>query len=283
VVADRRFRFGVTNGAATDMASWTAAARRAESLGYATFLVPDTLNTPAPLPALAAAAAATTTINVGTWVLCDPLRNPRTVAWEVASLDQLSGGRVELGLGAGRPGAERDAQRLGVPYGSPGERVGRLADSVALIRDLLAGREDGFPAATRPVPVLIAASGRRMLRYAAEQADIVAFGWPPTTTTEQARPLIEQVRDAASDRLDGLELAAGLIAVGDDHHPWLQRLGVNASQLAASGAVTAVAGTPRQMADALRSHRDDLGLTYFTVPIQSAETFAPVVELLAGT
>ena len=278
----RPFRFGVTNAAAPDMASWTGAARRAESLGYATFLMPDTLNTPAPLPALAAAAAATTSLRVGTWVLCDPLRNPRTVAWEVASLDRLSGGRVELGLGAGRPGAEHDAQRLGVPYGSPGQRLQRLAESMALIRRLLDGDEPDFPAATARVPILIAASGPRLLRHAAQHADIIALGWPPTTTPDQARPLLDQVRNAAGDRIDDLELAAGLIAVGDEQHPWLQRMGLDARTLAAADAVTVIAGTPQQMADTLRRRRDTLGLSYITVPAQSAEAFAPVVELLAG-
>lgn len=129
MTSERAFRFGITNGAVADMASWTDAARRAESLGYATFLMPDTLRTPAPLPALAAAAAATSTLRVGTWVLCDSLRNPRMLAWEVASLDQLSGGRVELGLGAGRPDAEQDARRLDVAYGSPRERIDRPRQS----------------------------------------------------------------------------------------------------------------------------------------------------------
>jgi probable F420-dependent oxidoreductase len=264
------------------MASWTGAARRAESLGYATFLMPDTLYTSAPLPALAAAAAATTTLRVGTWVLCDALRNPRTLAWEIASLDQLSGGRVELGLGAGRPGAEHDARRLRMPYGSPGERVDRLAASVPLLRDLLDGDEDGFPAAASRVPILIAASRPRLLGYAAQHADIIAFGWPPTTTAEQAQRLIDRVRNAASDRFNDVELAAGLIAVGDAQHPWLQRMGLDPVTLAKDDAITVLAGTPRQMADTLLQRRDNLGLSYLTVPIQSAEAFAPVVELLTG-
>lgn len=282
-MTNRPFRFGVTNGGAGDMASWTAAARRAESLGYATFLMPDTTSTSAPLPALAAAAATTATIQVGTWVLSAPLHNPRTLAWEIASLDQLTSGRVELGLGAGRPGAEQDAQRLGVPYGSPGQRVERLAESVALIRHLLAGGEDGFPAATSPVPILIAAARPRLLRYAARHADIIAFSWPPTTTATQAHALIDIVREAAADRLDRLELAAGLIAVGDQQHPWLERMGLDPATLAATGAITVTTGTPRQMADTLLRLRDDLGLSYLTVPAPSADTFAPVVELLVGT
>lgn len=283
MTSERAFRFGITNGAVADMASWTDAARRAESLGYATFLMPDTLRTPAPLPALAAAAAATSTLRVGTWVLCDSLRNPRMLAWEVASLDQLSGGRVELGLGAGRPDAEQDARRLDVAYGSPRERIDRLATSVALLRHLLDGGEDGFPGAAGRVPILIAASGPRLLSYAAAHADIIAFGWPPTTTAEQARRLIDQVRDAAALRFGHLELASGLIAVGDEQHPWLQRMGLTPAALAANDALTVLTGPPRQMADTLLRHRDRLGLSYFTVPAQSAEAFAPVLELLTGT
>lgn len=280
-MTDRPFRFGVTTGFASDMASWTAAARRAESLGYATFLAPDTLRTPAPLPALAAAAAVTSSLRVGTWVLCDPLRNPRVLAWEAASLDRLTGGRFELGIGAGRPDAEQDAQRLGVAYGSPGERVERLAASVALLRRLLDGGEDGFPAAAGRVPILIAASGPRLLRYAAEHADIIALGWPPTTTAEQARPLIQQVRDAAPHRFGDVELATGLLAVGDEEHPWLRRMGLDAAQLAADGALTVLRGSARQMADTLLRRRDEFGLSYLTVPMQSAEALAPVIELLA--
>ena len=122
-MSERKFRFGATAGPVTDADSWAETARRVESAGFDTLLLPDTLYTPAPLVALAAAAAVTTTLRVGTWVLCDSLRNPAMLAWEAATLDRLSDGRFELGLGAGRPDAERDAQVLGVPYGSPGERV----------------------------------------------------------------------------------------------------------------------------------------------------------------
>lgn len=284
-MGERPFRFGVTGAEASDLASWTKSAKRAESLGYSTFLLPDTLNTPAPLPALAAAAAVTTTLRLGTWVLCDPLRNPRVLAWEVATLDRLSGGRFELGLGAGRPGAERDAALLGVAYGSPGERVQRLADSLATMRTLLGGDEPGFPGAVQQpgVPVLVAASGPRLLAFAARQADIVAFGWPPATTEEQARERVAQVRDAAPERFDELELAAGLIAVGDGDYPWLARMGTDVRTLADAGAVTVLSGTAKQMADALRRRRDALGLSYFTVPAQAAQSFAPVVAELAGT
>ena len=215
-------------------------------------------------------------------MLCDPLRHPRTVAWEMASLARMTGGRVELGLGAGRPAAGEDARRLGVRFGTAAERMQRLRESVPLIRGLLDGAESDFPSAGHRVPILIAASGPRLLEFAAREADIVAFGWPPATDEDGARAVIDRVVTAAGDRAGEIELAAGLIAVGDEQHPWLQRMGVDPAALAAAGAVTVVAGTAREIADTLLRRRDRLGLSYITVPSASADAFGTVVELLAG-
>lgn len=279
----RAFRFGVTHAGPPDLGSWTATAQRVESLGYDTFLVPDTLNTPAPLLGLGVAAAVTNTLRVGSWVLCDPLRNPRSVAWEIGSLARMTGGRVELGLGAGRPTAGEDARRLGLPFGAGPERASRLRASVPLIRGLLDGAEADFPSAGHRVPILIAGSGPKLLEFAAQSADIVAFGWPPDTDEDRARSVIDRVVTAAGDRLGELELATGLIAVRERQHPWLQRMGVDPAALAAAGAVTVVTGSPREIADTLLRRRDRLGLSYLTVPSASAEDFAPVVELLAAS
>ncbi|MDQ2839204.1 MAG: LLM class flavin-dependent oxidoreductase [Actinomycetota bacterium] len=270
-MSDHLFRFGLSNGVVGDLPSWTAAARRAESLGYATFLLPDTLRTPAPLAALAAAAAVTTSLRVGTWVLCDPLRNPRQLAWEAASLQQLCGGRFELGIGAGRPDAQAECADLGVPFGTPGERIARLSDTVALLREKLPD-----------TMIMVAASGPKLLNLAARTADIVAFGWPPATDTKAARERIDIVRSAAAESSPDVELAAGLIAVGDSAQPWLARMGTDARALAAHGAITVITGTPRQMADELQRRRDTLGLSYLTVPASAAEAFAPVVAELAN-
>ncbi|MEV4167040.1 LLM class flavin-dependent oxidoreductase [Nonomuraea dietziae] len=97
----RPFRFGVVAGKAPGGEGWTALAHRAERLGYATLLVPDTLGTFAPFPALAAAAAVTTTLRLGTYVLSAPNRTSGQVAWEADTLRTLSAGRFELGLGTG--------------------------------------------------------------------------------------------------------------------------------------------------------------------------------------
>jgi alkanesulfonate monooxygenase SsuD/methylene tetrahydromethanopterin reductase-like flavin-dependent oxidoreductase (luciferase family) len=206
------------------------------------------------------------------------------LAWEAATVDQLSAGRLELGLGVGRPDAEKDAARLGIPFGSPSQRVQRLEASVQTLKNLLSGGEPGFPAGVQQPhpPILIAAARPWLLAFAAREANIVAFGWAPDTTVEVAEKRIAIVREAAPDRFDSLELAAGLIAIGDDDHPWLRRMGLDVRALAAGGAITVLTGTPGQMADTLRRRRDTLGLSYLTVPIQSAETFAPVVEMLAG-
>jgi probable F420-dependent oxidoreductase len=269
-MSHRPFRFGLTNAVVGDGAMWASTARRAESLGYSTFLVPDTLRTAAPLPALAAAAAVTTSLRVGTWVLCDPLRNPRQLAWEAAGLQDLSGGRFELGIGAGRPDATADCAELGLPFGSAGERIARLRETVGMLRDRLPG-----------TPIMIAAAGPKLLTFAARAADIVAFGWPPATDLAAALERIEIVRAAAGERVDAIELATGFVAVGEGRHPWLERMGTDARTLAAQGAITVLTGTPREMTDELQRRREATGLSYFTVPADAAETFAPVVEKLA--
>jgi probable F420-dependent oxidoreductase len=267
----RGFRFGVVNGATGDPAAWKSAAQRAESLGYATFLLPDTTSTPAPLPALAAAAVVTTSLHVGTWVLCDPLRPAAQLAWEAGTLQSLAAGRFELGIGAGRPGAEADCARLGVPFGTPAERVARLADTLQVLSEDLPDTS-----------ILIAAGGPRLLSLAARTADAIAFGWPPMTDGAAAAKSVETVRAAAGTRIDDIELACGLVAVGEEEQPWLARSGVTPRELADAGAVTAVAGNPTQMIDALQRRRDALGLSYYTVPSGVAEQFAPVVAALSG-
>lgn len=268
---ERPFRFGVTFGSVGAAAGWAATARRAEGWGYSTVLLPDTTRTPAPLASLAVAAAATTDLRVGTWVLCDPLHNPRQLAWEAASLHELSGGRFELGIGAGRPDAGTDCAALGVPFGSPAERIERLAQTVDILRERLPD--------TR---MLVAASGPTLLALAARTADTVAFGWPPYTDSAAARERIAIVEAAAGDRADQLELAAGLVAAGDGEHPWLSRMGTDAATLAGVGAVTVLTGTVRQMVHTVQQRRDDLGLSYYTVPSSDAESFAPLVAALAG-
>src|SRR6266508_4025644 len=127
--AHRQFRFGVVASGAGSGEEWVERARRVESLGYSTLVMPDTLGpTLTPIPALGVVAGATRSLRLGTYVLANDFRNPVLLARECATLDFLSGGRLEVGLGAGRPGAEADHRKLGVPFDSGGVRVERLAE-----------------------------------------------------------------------------------------------------------------------------------------------------------
>ncbi len=297
--ASRPFRFGVVAAQARSADDWTARARRVESLGYSTLLVPDGLRyTLAPLPALAAAAAVTSSLRVGTYVLANDFRNPVLLAKEAATLDLLSGGRFELGLGVGRPAAAEDNRMLGLAFDSGGVRVSRLAESLALLEPLLAGQtaNAGGPhyaaagaaispgPAQRPrPPILIAASGRRLLSLAAREADIVALGVAPTEAEAGVAERIGWLREAAPERFAHLELNLNLMAVGDQVPRWISaQMGLTAARLAEAGAVSAVVGTTDQMCDTLLRRREALGITYVVVGDELMEAFAPVVERLAG-
>ena len=288
-VGQRRFRFGAVTGFGRSAQEWTANARRIESLGFSTLLCPDGTGTFAPFQALSAAAAATTTLRLGTYVLASPLRTPGEVAWESVSLDVLSGGRFELGLGAGRPGAERDAARLGVPFGRPGERIGRVEETLRAVRTRFArsdeaSRYDAVQSVQQPGPtVLIAGNGPRMLHLAATEADTLALGLPPRSTEDDLEAKADQVRAIAGDRFDRLELNLNIALVGDDYPPQAAAwLGADPQELIRDGSITVLAGSARQMADTLLRRRDRAAVSYISVNAQFADRFAPVIELLAG-
>jgi probable F420-dependent oxidoreductase len=281
----RPFRFGLVAAVPTAGQTWTDLARRAESAGFASLQVPDTLGTLACFPALAAAAAVTSTLRVGSYVLATPNHHPAAIAHQAMTLDALSGGRLELGLGAGRPDAQQEADLLGVPFGTPGERIDRLRATIEAVR---ARWTKPFgpvqPVQTPYPPILIAASGGRMLRLAAAEADIVALGLPIETTEDQLAAKTAELRDYAGDRFDRLELALNLAVVGNEPTPWLARMiGAEPDRLREIGAVSAIDGTPAEMADTLRRRRDLTGVSYFQVNGMFADKFAPVAELLAGT
>jgi probable F420-dependent oxidoreductase len=272
-MTEREFRFGVVAGRAPSGSGWTGLARRAEDLGFDTLLVPDTRNTLAPFPALAAAAAATTTLTVGSYVLSVPNRTPGLVAWESETLMQLSDGRFELGLGGGRPDAVHDAAAVGADFGSPSDRLARVADVIDAVRKL-----------DRPPRVLVAASRPRMLRLAAERADTVALGLPPRTTEPELARTVAAVRDAAGERAADLELHLNVAAVAADPSSfpsYLERMvGGDPRAVLESGAISLLAGAPEQIADVLCRRRDEFGVSYLGVNGQFMEPFAEVIAVL---
>jgi probable F420-dependent oxidoreductase len=281
-MADRRFRFGIVAGLARSGPEWTGMASRAEELGYDTLLVPDTVHTISPFAALAAAAASTQRLRVGTYVLSAPNRQPGLVAWETASLDMLSGGRFELGLGAGRPNAAPDAAQLGTTFGTPAERLGQVADVI----DAVESQTFGVKPVQQPrPPILIAAGKPQMMRLAAAHAQIVAFALPPDTPETRLAAVVTQLREIAGDRFDQLELHLNLAATAEtpDAVPdWLARAG-GGDPRAAAGGLGFLIGSRSEIVDTLRRRRDELGISYVAVNGAFMDAMAPIVDTLAGT
>src|SRR5947207_14304512 len=185
----RPFRFGVVAESAPSREAWIELVRRSENLGYATFLLADHyVNEFPPIAALMAAADAASTIHIGSLVFDNDFRHPVVLAKEVATLDLLSGGRFELGLGAGWKLPEYEW--AGIPFNPPGVRIDRLAEAVRVLKGLFAdgpltfsGRHyaiaglDGQPKPLqRPhPPITIGGGGRRILSLAAREADTVSL------------------------------------------------------------------------------------------------------------
>jgi len=305
----RPFRFAVTASHAASAEDWTALARRAEELGYASLLVPDHLGRQlSPIAALSAAAAATTRLRIGGFVFANDFRHPLVLAREAATLDLLSAGRLELGLGAGWRTA--DYRQLGMPYDPPGKRIERLIEATGLIRRLLAGETVShqgthyrlgaaqvwpLPIQRPHPPIIMGGGGPRMLRLAAREADIVGFipGFSP-----RGRPILADVtegaldrkvavvRAAAGDRFDSLELNlfivdAGMVGSGQR----VPRSVLVAAKSAAAGLVGSpylLYGTLRQLRDLLERRRDRAQISYYAIRQGSIEAMAPLVEALAG-
>jgi probable F420-dependent oxidoreductase len=202
----RPFRFGLTTGWVSTADAWSAMARRAEALGYDVLLVPDHLGGQlSPLAALASAAAVTTRIRIGSNVFANDFRHPLVLAREAATLDVLSNGRLEFGIGAGW--RVSDYTQLGVPYDPAGRRIDRMEEAVTIIKRLFAGetvtvagdhyRLRGARLSPRTVqrprpPILLGGGGPRMLRIAAREADIVGF---VPQFSAAGRPIIRQATE----------------------------------------------------------------------------------------
>jgi probable F420-dependent oxidoreductase len=303
------FRFAVTASHARTAEAWTALARRAEELGYSSLLVPDHLGTQlSPIAAMATAAAVTTRLRIGGFVFANDFRHPLVLAREAATLDLLSNGRLELGLGAGWRTA--DYRQLGIPYDAPGRRIDRLVEATGLVKRLLAGETVTHAgphyrlgaAQVRPGPVqqphppiLMGGGGPRMLRLAAREADIVGFipqfstrGRPIwTDVTEGALDRkVSVVRTAAGDHFDRLELNlfiadAGMVGSGQP----VPRSALAAAKAATAGLVHSpylLYGTLGQLRSLLERRRERTGISYYSIMQGSVEAMAPLVEALAG-
>jgi probable F420-dependent oxidoreductase len=268
VMVERAFRFGVVAGRVESRTQWTGFARHVEDVGFDTLLMPDTVNVAAPFSALASAAAVTTDLRLGTFVLATPLHPAAAIAWETASLGRLSDGRFELGLGAGRPDAAREAELFGLPFGTPGERVDQVAAAVRAL-----GHD-------RP-RIMIAAAGNRMLGLAGREADIVNLALPPTSGEADVTATVERLRELAGPRFDELELCYNTFAVGavDNLPPWVR---IQPEQARDNQVLAVLTGGASEIADVLLRRRVELGISYVAVNQYAMEAFVPVIDLLAG-
>lgn len=250
---------------------WASAARDAEQQGYRTILLPDTLNTPSPFPALAAVAAVTSTVRLRPNVLAAPLRTAAATVRETAALQLLSDGRFELGIGSGRPDAGSEAERLGMPWGSAAERRAQLADTIAAVR-----------AAVDPAPpVVVAASGPRMLAAAAEFADRILLAAGPQVTEAELADMVRVVRDN-TDR--DIRFSHQLIGIGDRLPYWTStRLGLTIDELRAAGAAGVLDADPAAAAEVLENRRAKYGIDEVIIPGELSGAFAPVLARYAAT
>jgi probable F420-dependent oxidoreductase len=304
----RRFRFGVLAGSEDRASDWRSLARRAEDLGYSTLLLPDHFHGQmAPLPALAVAAEATTELRVGTLVLANDYRHPVVLAKELATLDELTGGRLEAGLGAGWSDADYD--QSGIAMDRAGGRISRMEEGIAVLKGCFGAQPfsfagshykisdyDGLPKPKQsPLPLLIGGGGRRVLGVAAREADIVGINTSITASGVDSKGAVASdtdeklrwVREAAGERFNQVEInmLQHVAAVTENRSTAIDsfapRVGLSPDQL--DTYPHACIGSARQIADDLRARRERWDVSYIVFMTGVMEAMAPVVAELRGT
>jgi probable F420-dependent oxidoreductase len=305
------FRFSAQIQNPVSAAEWAQTARKVEALGYSALTMSDHFGEQlAPLAGMMAAADATTTLRIGTLVFDNDYRHPLVLAKEAATIDLLSDGRLELGLGAGWMRSDYDAS--GMPYDPPGVRIDRFEEGLAVIKGLMADgpftfegkhytitAHEGTPKPKqRPhPPIIIGGGGKRVLGIAGREADIVSINanlkdgtggaetapnLAPAVTTQK----VAWVRDAAGARFADIELHAlvGFCVFTDDP---LSIAGAMAPAFGISPedalhVPVGLIGTVDSMVEELQWRREEWGISYITLE-GPWEDFAPVVSRLAGT
>ena len=321
----RPFRFAVQSYSASSATQWRDRARRVEELGFSALHLADHILGPgdaiaptfhpvqelAAVPAMAAAAEATKTLRIGSRVFCIDYRHPAVLAKEAATLDLLSDGRLELGLGAGW--LENEYEAIGLSFDPAPVRIARLAEVVDLVKQHATGDAmnlsgthveiHGYSGVPAPVqrphpPIMIGGGSRRVLELAAREAQIVSFNFNNRTgrlgpegvqsgTADATRQKVQWVKDAAGERFADLELEIGayFVAVGEKTDPMrdgmAKAFGLDSEEM--SRHPHGLFGSVDALCDELERRREEYGIHYITVTDQVAEDFAPIVARLSGS
>lgn len=313
MTALRPFRFSIqcSSPTAVDVDSWRTLARRCEDLGYSTMTVSDHLDEQVgPIAALMSAADATTTLRVGAMVFCNDFRHPVALAKEAATLDALSGGRFEFGLGAGW--LQTDYDRAGITLDKASVRIARMDEALQVIKALWTGESVSFSGdhyrieglvgtpipVQRPLPVFVGGGGEKMLSLAGRHADIVGLNPTMSTgridasigsgaTVEATERKLAWVRAAAGDRFDQLDIhtRVHLAMVTDDRMSIAEALagGFGLTVDDALHSPHALVGTVEQLVDNLVERRERFGINVIGLPLDAMDQMAPVVARLANT
>jgi probable F420-dependent oxidoreductase len=310
----RRFRFGVIAKTPRTGQEFAERARRIEAQGYSTFFMPDHFvdHPLAPMPGIAYAAACTTTLRIGTLVLGNDYKHPVVLATEAATVDVLSDGRLELGLGAGWMTV--DYERSGIDLDPASLRISRLDEALTVVKGLMGPepftfhgqhyRIDGLDGEPKPVqqphpPIIVGGGGPKVLAVAAKHAQIVGInanlqrGTPEHPETVRSLSgaatdaKLQHLRAAAAGRFDDLEIQtlAGFVHVTDDRASIVAGM-ASAFDVAPEVALetpAALVGTIDEMCADLEARRERWQMSYVVVPEECSDVFAPVVARLAGT
>ncbi|MGI9645816.1 MAG: TIGR03621 family F420-dependent LLM class oxidoreductase [Ilumatobacteraceae bacterium] len=305
------FRFGVQLSSSSTGREWVEQAKHVEALGYDVATMPDHFGDQlAPVPALQSILDATTTLRASALVFDNDYKHPVVLAKELATMDVLSAGRVEIGLGAGW--MISDYEQSGMPYDRAGVRIDRFVEGLAVIKGAMAegafsyeGEHytiSGYDGLPKPLqrphpPVIIGGGGKRVLTIAARQADIVGVNATLTagvigaeaiaTATEEA--VVEKVAivaEAAGDRIGDIEMniRTFFVSVTDDRAGQVKAIAemIGADPGLVERTPFALVGSPAKIAEDLQERRDRFGFSYIIVGPDEIDSFAPVVAELAG-
>ena len=307
----RPFRFGVQSSSAKTRADWLDIARRTEDQGYSCLTMPDHYDEQlAPVPALMTAANVTTTLRIGALVWDNDYKHPAVLAKELATMDVLCDGRLELGIGAGW--MISDYEQMGMPYDSAKIRIDRFVEGIKVIKGAMAQGPFSFSGehytiteyngTPKPIqapcpPILIGGGGKRVLSIAAREADIIGINATMSAGGVGADTFLTMTAQAVDEKVDIVRVAAGarLADIEMNVRAFLVNITDDAAGAAADIAAMigveprmveetpfALVGPPSKLIEDLIAGRERWGLSYIIVGDDQIDAFAPVVSALNG-